>query len=62
MQSQQNRVEGKFAPIGNEPMADKAVCVRLPQDVDAVVRALGDERSAWLRDVITKAARAELMK
>lgn len=52
----------KFVPIGDRPMAEKALSVRVDVDVDAAVRALGAERSAWLRRVITDAARAELMK
>jgi len=52
---------GRFAPIGDRPMAEKALSVRVDVDVDAAVRALGAGRSQWLREVITKAAREELM-
>jgi hypothetical protein len=53
---------GKFVPIGDRPLAEKALSVRVDVDVDAAVRALGDERSQWLRRVISDAARAELMR
>lgn len=43
------------------PLAERQVQVRLFEDVDAVVRSLPN-RSAWLRRVITEAAKRELMK
>jgi len=51
---------GKFKPLSDEAMADKALSVRVAQDVDAAVRAVPD-RATWLRRVITDAARQELM-
>ena len=51
---------GKFKPLSEQPMADKALSVRVAQDVDAAVRSLPD-RASWLRRVITEAARRELM-
>lgn len=44
-----------------EPLADKPTQVRLPVRVDAAIRALGTEKTAWLRRVIVKAAEQELM-
>jgi hypothetical protein len=43
-----------------EPLADQQVQVRLPQDIDSLVRSVPN-RSAWLRRVITEAAQRELM-
>jgi hypothetical protein len=43
-----------------EPLAVTQIQVRLFQDIDALVRSLPN-RSAWLRRVITEAARRELM-
>lgn len=42
-------------------LARKATGVKLPEDIDAMVRALPvAERSAWLRRIITEAALKEL--
>ncbi len=46
-------------PEGVE-LADKALCVKLPVEIDAVIRA-HPNRSAWMRRVLTEAAKAELM-
>lgn len=45
--------------LTGERLASLAVSVRLEQSVDARIRAL-PERAAWLRRVITAAAKAEL--
>lgn len=45
----------------NGPLADRMTAVRLPVDIDQVVYAL-PQKAAWLRRVITEAARRELMK
>ena len=42
-------------------MAAAALCVRLPVEIDEVIRDLGDKRSEWLRRVIVEAAHRELM-
>ncbi|MGG6298139.1 hypothetical protein ACQ4M4_27410 [Leptolyngbya sp. AN02str] len=53
----------QFAPAPDVPkgveLADKAICVKLPIDVDAWVRSLPD-KSVWLRRVICGAAKAEM--
>jgi hypothetical protein len=43
-----------------DTLAHLATATRLPLDIDAVVRSLPN-RSAWLRRVITEAAKRELM-
>lgn len=45
-----------------DSLADIALSVRVPIDVDQVVRSLNHQKSSWLRRVITEAARRELMK
>jgi hypothetical protein len=50
-----------FKPKGKEAMAAAALCVRLPVEIDEVIRDLGDKRSEWLRRVIVEAAHRELM-
>jgi hypothetical protein len=52
--------KGKFKPLSDEPMAERALSVRVARDVDEAVRAVPD-RASWLRRVITEAARRELM-
>lgn len=40
----------KLKPLyGDEAMAEKPVCVRLPQDLDEYVRSLSN-RAEWLRE------------
>jgi hypothetical protein len=51
----------KRADGGTEPLAEKLLCVRLTQSVDARVRSLPN-MSSWVRRVITEAAQRELMK
>jgi hypothetical protein len=51
----------KRADGGTEPLAEKLLCVRLTQSVDARVRSLPNI-SSWVRRVITEAAQRELMK
>ena len=50
----QQHLGGRFQPLGDSPLAADAVAVRLPTEVDAVVRAIPD-RADWLRRVITEA-------
>lgn len=50
----QDRKTGKFVPTGAPVMADKPVAVRLPVEVDAVIRSMPD-RAEFLREVITQA-------
>ena len=49
----QQHLGGRFQPLGDSPLAP--VAVRLPMEVDAVVRAIPD-RAEWLRRVIRDAA------
>jgi hypothetical protein len=41
----------RFQQQGTVPMAKQPVTVRLPEDIDAIVRALPD-RNQWLRSAI----------
>jgi hypothetical protein len=50
----QDRRTGKFVPTGAPVMADKPIAVRLPVEVDAVIRSMPD-RAEFLREVITQA-------
>jgi hypothetical protein len=45
-----------------DSLAHIALSVRVPIDVDRVVRSLNHQKSSWLRRVITEAARRELMQ
>ena len=54
----------QFAPAADLPagveLAKAALCVKLPADIDSLVRPL-ENRSEWLRRVIVEAAQRELM-
>jgi len=56
--------EGWFKPQGEIPpgekLASQMLAVRVTESIDAAVRAL-PEKSAWLRRVITEAAKRELL-
>jgi hypothetical protein len=41
----------RFQQQGAVPMAERPLSVRMPEDIDAVIRAK-PERTAWLRDAI----------
>jgi hypothetical protein len=62
MMSQRPKDEqGRFVSQNPEPLAEKAISVRLPVSIDAVIRALPSaERSQWLRRVLREAAEREL--
>jgi hypothetical protein len=53
----------QFQPQGeiNSPLSSKAIGIKLPVEVDEVVRSL-PQKAEWLRRVITEAAQRELMK
>jgi hypothetical protein len=51
----------KGAVYSDYPLADKPTQVRLAEDITAAVDALGDNKTPWLRRVITEAARRELL-
>jgi hypothetical protein len=42
-------------------LAKTSLCVKLPIAVDEAIRALGDDRSVWMRRVLTEAAKKELI-
>jgi hypothetical protein len=53
--------QGRFIRSNPEPLADKALSVRLPISIDAVIRAIpSHQRADWLRRVLCDAARREL--
>lgn len=56
--AQQYQPQGDVS--GLQPLAKKPLCVKLPEDVDAVVRSLPNT-AEWLRRVVVDAARTELM-
>ncbi len=54
--------QGRFISQNPEPLAEKALSVRLPLSIDAVIRKLPSEkRAAWLRRVLSEAVQRELM-
>lgn len=54
--------QGRFTSPNLEPLADKALSVRVPVSLDQVVRSLPN-RPEWLRDaVIEKAEREGLIQ
>jgi hypothetical protein len=54
--------QGRFISPNPEPLADKALSVRLPISIDALIRTLpSDQRADWLRRVLCEAAQRELM-
>jgi Arc/MetJ-type ribon-helix-helix transcriptional regulator len=45
----------RFKPSNDGELAEKAISVRLPLEVDAQVRAMqGQQRSEWLRSAIAE--------
>ena len=53
---------GRFMSPNPEPLADKALSVRLPVSIDALIRSLpSDQRADWLRRVLGEAAKQELL-
>lgn len=54
----------QFGPAQDLPegvdLAKSALCVKLPMEIDAVIRPMPN-RSEWLRRVICEAAKRELM-
>jgi hypothetical protein len=41
----------RFQPQGDVPMAKQPITVRLPEDIDTIVRSLPN-RTEWLREAI----------
>lgn len=51
---------GHFTPIGKERLSARVRGIRLPLDVDSFLEKMSsNERSAWLRKVISTAAREQ---
>lgn len=47
--------KGYFKPVGSQVLAKKILAVRLPVDMDAVVREVAkDDLSGWLREAIAE--------
>ncbi|WP_088895007.1 hypothetical protein [Leptolyngbya ohadii] len=52
-----------YGEVGEVPLSKKVTGVKLPEDIDAVIRSMPDkERVAWLRRVIVDAAQKELIQ
>jgi hypothetical protein len=53
----------QFHPQGevNGPLSNKTIGIKLPVEIDGVVRSL-PQKALWLRRVITEEAQRELMK
>jgi hypothetical protein len=49
-----------LAPIGEEALSTQNLAVKLPKNIDALVRSLPN-RSAWMRRVLVEAAERELV-
>ena len=54
-------ITGRFISGDTPRMADKPICVRLPVEIDRTLRDLPN-RTKFLRDVITKAVREQIIK
>ncbi|MEM9149150.1 MAG: hypothetical protein AAGB19_01675 [Cyanobacteria bacterium P01_F01_bin.3] len=52
----QRTVEKASCVPADIPLAQKAIAVKLPTEVDQALRALGTQKAAWLREVICQAA------
>jgi hypothetical protein len=57
----QDQVTGRFVPSGKPVMADKPIAVRLPIEVDEIIRAMPD-RTEFLRQVISQAVELRMSK
>lgn len=51
-------VQGSSVPE-DATLAGKAISVKLPAEVDQAIRGLGQQKAAWLREVICVAALKE---
>ena len=54
-QYQRTVVENSCIPP-DTPLAHKTIGIKLPVGVDQVIRSMGKQKGAWLREVICKAA------
>ena len=57
----QDKRTGKFVPTGAPVMAEKPIAVRLPVEVDALIRSMPN-RAEFLREVITQAVLEQQQK
>lgn len=57
----QDESTGRFVPSGKPVMADKPITVRLPIEVDEIVRAMPD-RTEFLRQAITQALESRISR
>ena len=56
----QFRAQGEI--LSDQPLSKKVIGIRLPLDIEAAIKTLPEEeRAAWVRNAITKAAREELL-
>lgn len=51
--------EEQYKVRGDRPLAKSPISVRLPEDIDEIVRSLPN-KSAWLQQVITNAITIEI--
>ena len=52
----QRTVDEDSCVPADTPLARKAIAVKLPTEVDRAIRGLGEQKAAWLREVICQAA------
>ena len=52
----QRTVDANSCVPADVPLAQKAIAVKLPTEVDRAIRELGTQKAAWLREVICQAA------
>ena len=58
--SSQFKAHGEI--LSDQPLSKKVIGIRLPLDIEAAIKTLPEEeRVAWVRNAITKAARTELL-
>ncbi|MEM9946931.1 MAG: hypothetical protein AAF810_12810 [Cyanobacteria bacterium P01_D01_bin.36] len=55
----QRTVDADSCIPADVPLAQKAIAVKLPENVDRALRDLGTQKAAWLREVICQAALQE---
>lgn len=58
--SLENLTKTQFQPLGKKALAKKPLAVKVPEDIDELVRSLPNP-SEWLRKIIVEAAQRELL-
>jgi hypothetical protein len=59
--AEQRNFEYRFKPVSPEPLSRCVIGAKVPIDVEKAIRSLpSEERSKWIRRVLTEAARREL--